>query len=126
MEGGLPEIDNNYSYQLSGDLISTLAYYQIDSLALSIADTVDLHINITDGLCFSNISVDIYRCRHLPLIVLFAFTGEVINEGHLLKWVIDSEINNSHFIIDVSKDAINFENVDAIQGLGTTSRSVSY
>lgn len=125
LEGGLPEIDSYYNYQLSGDLVNTLSYYQIDSIKLSIANTDDLYINITDGLCFSNTSIEINRCHHLPIEFL-VFTGEVINEDHLIKWAMNGEVEISHFIIQISKDAINWETVDTVQGAGTTSQSTSY
>jgi len=39
LEGGLPEIDSSYSYQLIGDLIDTLAYNRINSITVDIETT---------------------------------------------------------------------------------------
>ncbi len=47
---------------------------------------------------------------------LISFTGECNNQNIILKWSTISEINNEYFTIESSKDAINWEILDSIEG----------
>lgn len=124
--GSLPQIDTTFNYYISGDITDTLANKQIDSLTINALSSTIYLINVTDGLCATKEILRIQWCYDLPLDFLLVFTGKVTDEGHLIKWVTNGEINNSHFILQVSGDAVNWETVDTIQGAGTTSQPTSY
>jgi hypothetical protein len=59
-------------------------------------------------------------------IKLTSFTGKCGGAEVELEWTTETEINNDFFTIERSADAINFEEVDFIQGAGNSSVSKSY
>jgi len=125
--GSLPHLDSTFNYYISGDLNDTLKYKEIDSLTFAYEEPWSIEINFTDGLCTVN---EIFRiidfCFRLPIGLLTTFTGTVINNEHLIKWKMRSEIESAHFILQVSTDGVNFEILDTVQGAGTTSSLTSY
>jgi len=123
--GGLPGADSTFSYVVSGDISDTLKLKQIDSLRITPPESMLYIVNVYDGPCSANEALYVQWCFQLP-IELLTLTGEVINKTHLIKWVTPYEVENSHFIIDVSKDAVNFELVDTVKGFGTTSKPMRY
>jgi len=126
-EGGLPQIDNTFSYYIYGDINDTLKYNEIDSLELNLGKSFYGQINIFDGLCTKTwVFSGINYCHLLLPIELLFFAGETTSEGHLIKWKMNSEIESSHFILQVSTDGVNFEIVDTVQGAGTISTLTSY
>jgi lysophospholipase L1-like esterase len=62
-----------------------------------------------------------------PLAVsLSNFLGKQNTDGVLLNWTTETEINNSHFIIEKSIDGINFEFVSKVDALGNSSTKQQY
>ena len=59
---------------------------------------------------------------HFPVlpIKLLSFTGTYDAGDALLSWMTTNEINNSHFILERSFDAVSFEPVARIRGAGTS------
>ena len=66
----------------------------------------------------SNLSV-------LPVEILY-FYGEKENENVRLDWQTATELNNSHFDVEWSKDGISFEKIGKVEGRGTTNEVQFY
>ncbi|MBN8877846.1 MAG: T9SS type A sorting domain-containing protein [Sphingobacteriales bacterium] len=63
----------------------------------------------------------------LTLPVIFeSFTVDETSQGNLLKWVISSEINTSHYEIEKSIDGINFTKIDILSAAGTDGGAREY
>ena len=65
---------------------------------------------------------DVATYLHFPVlpIKLLSFTGRYDAGDALLNWMTTTEINNSHFILERSFDAVSFEPVARIRGAGTS------
>lgn len=59
-------------------------------------------------------------------IELLAFTATYENYSVILEWATASQKNNSFFTVERSKDGVNFEEVEKINGAGTVSYVVDY
>jgi hypothetical protein len=59
-------------------------------------------------------------------IELIKFTGSSIKEGNNIYWITASETNNSLFVIEKSRDAINFETLGIESGAGNSSTLLNY
>jgi hypothetical protein len=57
---------------------------------------------------------------------LISFEGKLINEKVNLNWTTNSEINNDFYLIEKSKDGINWDYLDRIEGLGNTTSTNSF
>ncbi|MBK7762134.1 MAG: T9SS type A sorting domain-containing protein [Bacteroidetes bacterium] len=71
-------------------------------------------------VCFPVSSFSYFYCHtcntpiNAPLpINLLSFTGKRVNSKTELNWVTSNEVNNSHFIVERSKDAKNFSNISS-------------
>lgn len=63
----------------------------------------------------------------VPLpIELLTFKGECKRDYVALEWTTLSELNNDYFTIERSSDAINFEVVTKIFGVGTSQQAINY
>ncbi|MEZ4883146.1 MAG: proprotein convertase P-domain-containing protein [Chitinophagales bacterium] len=90
------------------------------------SSTATYSVVITDANgCAQLISGDGDLCTTLP-VDLIEFTGEVLEEGNLLKWVTASELNNDYFVLEHSMDGQNYEVIAEVDGQGTTSEVHSY
>ncbi|MBX9852229.1 MAG: T9SS type A sorting domain-containing protein [Cytophagaceae bacterium] len=65
-----------------------------------------------------------YNCP-LPVTWL-EFTGVHTSSGNLLHWSTAEEVNNSHFVVLRSLDAVNFEEIATVSGAGNTSQVSVY
>ncbi len=74
-----------------------------------------------ENSCFPN------PCIPLP-IELIGFWANPINNNQKiqLKWVTDSESENSHFTVEKSVDGKNFDIVTTLEGAGNSSRAIVY
>lgn len=59
-------------------------------------------------------------------IELIEFTGEMIGEDNLLKWITASEHNNDYFTVEQSYDGINFREIGTVTAVGNTITETSY
>jgi hypothetical protein len=59
-------------------------------------------------------------------IELLSFDAEVVNSEVQLSWTTASETNNNKFIVERSRDAINFEFVTEQQGAGNSNTILNY
>lgn len=57
---------------------------------------------------------------------LLSFSGTCSSAGIQLNWVTGSEINNSHFVIERSRDMLTWEEIAQVSGMGTSSQSTLY
>ncbi|WP_162428456.1 T9SS type A sorting domain-containing protein [Pontibacter pudoricolor] len=57
---------------------------------------------------------------------LTSFKGKVTESGISLKWETASEINNSHFDVERSRNGKTYETIAIVQGRGTTSVTSNY
>jgi hypothetical protein len=64
-------------------------------------------------------------CTPLP-IVLESFNGKAQDLNNLLEWTTVSEVNNQYFIIEKSKDAIDWNMLDRIDGAGNSNQLLHY
>lgn len=59
-------------------------------------------------------------------ITLIEFKAELIGNDVELNWLTASETNNSHFNVERSLDAINFEKIAVVQGAGNSNTVLKY
>lgn len=57
---------------------------------------------------------------------LSSFIANIESDKIILKWVTESEVHNSHFIIDKSIDEINFFTIANIPGQGNSTKKTEY
>lgn len=96
-----------------------LGPYPVESPNYSIKIT---QVNTGGSIAIDGVVID---CITLP-IELVAFEGEVLKEGNLLKWVTASELNNDFYTLQRSFDGTSFENIQIVDGAGTTSATSTY
>ena len=88
-------------------------------------------------ICFSNYSsaltnvpmnffgTSTISCSILP-VELLDFSGKDMEGFNELNWVTASEINNSHFDIERSKNGIDYEKIGVIEGAGNSLNTLEY
>jgi hypothetical protein len=59
-------------------------------------------------------------------IELTSFSAEKTSQNVILKWSTASELNFSHFVVEKSTDAINFQQTGIVYGAGNSSRQIDY
>ncbi|GAB4252377.1 MAG: hypothetical protein Kow0079_07100 [Vicingaceae bacterium] len=82
-----------------------------------------------DGNAGANCTYDISATNTVPLpIELTRFSASQVNNELLvsLDWITESEINNDYFTVERSKDGINYEVVDIVEGAGNSSSTKTY
>jgi hypothetical protein len=62
---------------------------------------------------------------NLP-IELLSFDAKVVGSRVMLNWITASEINNDYFTVDRSADGINFTSISKINGVGNSTKMLSY
>ena len=86
--------------------------------------------NSTSAFCVSSLGggkqpmVKLTTC--VLSVELLSFTATTKGDNNLLNWHTASEINNSHFIIQRSKDGENFMDIGTVKGAGTTTTPQYY
>lgn len=66
-----------------------------------------------------------FDCTLLPIDLVLFKAGQV-GHGNLIEWRTKSELNNSHYSLEVSADGVNWENMAEIPGAGNSSSELSY
>lgn len=82
----------------------------------------------TNATCGGNICNQTFvqvAPRPVP-VKLVKFEGELINDQVLLEWTTESEVQNEGFVIERSQNSIEFDEVDFVEGNGTTTSMNSY
>ncbi len=123
--GGLPQYDNSVPYQITGE--SAFQYYYGDEQVVMVfpEGTITSYSYIATEPCGVSMKGNSVYCEKTP-IELASFTGEVLVEGNLLKWVTASEDNNDYFTLEHSMDGINFTAIKQIDGAGNSITLKSY
>ena len=57
---------------------------------------------------------------------LLSFSGDCDSEGNILTWQTASEFNSSHFVVEWSRDGINWESVQEVSAYGFSNENQSY
>ena len=78
--------------------------------------------------CVTTLVKAIGACPSVPPLAvnLVALSAVVQNESIVVSWATASEENNSHFEVERSLNAINFEKIGTVKGNGTTNTKRSY
>ncbi|MFK7925026.1 MAG: T9SS type A sorting domain-containing protein [Bacteroidia bacterium] len=77
----------------------------------------------SDGMAFDNISI---TGTVLPVNLLSFTASSAPNETVALEWETVQEVENDHFLIERSRDGIQFEILQKVLGAGTTDQAQSY
>jgi len=89
-------------------------------------DIVEFDYDFAAGIGFY-FSIGSVNLTSAPLPVeLISFIGYANKDENILEWTTASELNNSHFEIQRSRDGQEFENLGKVQGAGTTSLKQEY
>jgi hypothetical protein len=75
---------------------------------------------------FDNVVVDGTPCTPLPVSLTGFYVSCMPNHYVKAKWSTASEINNSHFIIQGSADAINYVDMNRTPGSGNSNSTIHY
>ncbi|UOQ78960.1 hypothetical protein MUN84_10795 [Hymenobacter sp. 5516J-16] len=59
--------------------------------------------------------------RPLP-VTLVSFTAQAAGQDAKITWATSQELNNDHFVVERSFDAVNFQAIGEVKGQGTTAR----
>lgn len=120
ISGGYPSGDGG-TYLLTGDYQGLVQPKQaISSQCMDINESFKVHIEDGNGCVMS-----FTDGPFLP-ISLLSFSIEAKENGHLLKWVTATEINNNYFAVLRSTNGVNFNEIARIDGSGTTSSTSTY
>lgn len=75
----------------------------------------------------ANDGFSVAQAFNIPLPVTLAlFTAKTIDAGVRLDWITETEINNSHFEIERSKDGKTFKTIGAVDGAGNSRVRQTY
>lgn len=112
------------------DLRLTLANTVVGLPGVNAGTTANPQINRT-GLALTNLTNSFYigsiNSVNTPLPVsLIYFKASVQNDEVVLNWTTAAEINNDYFTVQRSTDVIGWENIQKVQGAGTTGITKSY
>jgi len=102
---------------IANGALSLLNQAQLSGRALSIAGSITTSNNEVIG-CDASFNT-------LP-IKLITFTAKSIDNYVMLNWSTVNEINNNHFTIQHSADAITFKDLGQIQGAGNSNSKINY
>ncbi|MBK7763936.1 MAG: T9SS type A sorting domain-containing protein [Bacteroidetes bacterium] len=123
--------------KVDGGNITTPGHTAISIPNSSITATYDALTTVWT-VCFPVSSFSTFYCHtcnplNIPLPVsLLSFTGQRINGQSALQWITSNEENNSHFVVERSKDAKNFKAISskiptkAISGNSSSNLSYDY
>jgi hypothetical protein len=65
-------------------------------------------------------------CTNAAPIELMSFAAEKTPQNVLLKWSTASEVNFSHFVVERSTDAVNFQQIGIVYGSGNSKHEIDY
>ena len=114
------ELDLGINYELKFKV-------QAPAIPASVINTARITANSQAGEQFIDDGTAIISPQGGPLDVkLSSFTAILSNNNGLLTWVSESEINNNHFEIERSDDAVKFEKRGSVAGNGNSSSKKTY
>ncbi len=74
-----------------------------------------------DGFSGGGIAIRVSPTREVLPVTLVQFTGTLVEDKVYLNWETASELNNDYFVVERSRDALNWESIGTVKGNGTTS-----
>ncbi|MBX9853229.1 MAG: T9SS type A sorting domain-containing protein [Cytophagaceae bacterium] len=86
-------------------------------------------INIKDwdkGWNFPSAHSNISDSGYVLPVTLISFNALEVNGEIIIKWIIENEINNSHFSLERSVNGKDFTSIGTIEGAGTTNEVQFY
>lgn len=106
--------------------VSVSAASPLGTVCVQVGDLSDDNVNPggTEHLSFGGFAVG-GTCLTVP-VEFTSFQAEKTGDFVLLNWSTSTEINNDYFIVQHSLDGENFDDLDYIQGNGTTSTEQYY
>lgn len=134
------------AYALTGgieDIVHTICFSIIDDVAIY-GSTLTVGGNLFGGalptsVTFDDASTDdvpeetplvlseaTVSCLSLLPVELLSFEAEKNGKEVDLRWAVASEYNNSHFLVERSKDGLDFSQIGSVQSKGNHSNSESY
>lgn len=116
--------DGAPSFILSGDIVDTSMTSSIAIMGLA-QGTYNFTLTDAKGCIVADSVVITAPCGVLP-INLVSFEGRQQNTTNQLSWVTTAEVNNSHFIVERSSDALSFEPLGQINSQTNTAESKEY
>jgi len=93
--------------------------------AIQLAEFEDYVIKSVDVEGFSWFNGGGDNQNPLP-IELLSFTGNCLGNEVTLSWITASEFNNNYFVIEKSRDGVNWNTIHTEQGAGTSFQKLNY
>ena len=115
---GMYDVDSNVSFvgEVSGTETSIIG---------PLACGVEVELTFSDDAGCTTLVIQNVDCKPTP-IELIHFSGEVQEEGNLLKWITATEINNDFFTMYRSADGVTFEAIGTMEGAGNSVTAIAY
>ena len=107
---------------------NSLSNWYLEGTLDTATQTIDnnvIHAEITGLTSFSQFSIAKNNNTPLP-VELISFNAKCNNNFIELNWITATETNSDYFVVQRSNDAINWKNLDKIQGAGTSSSVSKY
>ena len=128
VSGGLPELNpQNEFYVLTGDVTDDQYPYDPNGVFLiEVADNSSYSLTATDAAgCTDSVSGNPAPCTKTA-IELLNFEGEKKNWGNLISWSTASEFENDHFILEVSTNGTDFQELAKVEAVGNSNTEIYY
>jgi len=93
--------------------------------ALTVKFISDYIISGLDGYTGFAFKIECIEPVNLP-VELLSFDVSCEHQDALLKWSTATEVNNSHFLLQRSNDAVNFETFATVKGSGNSNQVLNY
>ncbi|MGB1205565.1 MAG: T9SS type A sorting domain-containing protein [Chitinophagales bacterium] len=115
---GMYDVDSNVSFvgEVAGNTSTIIG---------PLACGVEIELTFSDDIGCSTTIFENVDCKPTP-IELIHFSGEVQEEGNLLKWITATEINNNYFTMYRSADGTTFEAIGTKEGAGNSTTAIAY
>gem|GEM_PF-807288 len=127
--GGLPSTsaaDNQYKVDSFVEgFFDGVTNFGEDLTLGPVTDSNTYSLRIDDDNGCSTVKDILYECTKLPVTII-NFSGEIQENGDLLKWRAASEINNAYYTLQHATDGENFTTITTIEGAGNSSEVSEY
>ncbi|MFN3402984.1 MAG: glycosyl hydrolase [Cytophagaceae bacterium] len=100
-------------------------YYVIDNESSS-----NINVTFSDGRVINNIPGDtviVYRfCEEVTPVELLDLTAKYNESNVDVSWLTSAELNSHYFLIERSRDGVNFESIGKVSAAGNSKSIISY
>lgn len=131
--GGLPQyVAENGSTGIGGDAFYTVEgdvqgnYTYGENILVENIDNTTYSVSVEDQTTCSNTLTGTPTACIKTAIELINFNGYTMSTANQLYWSTASETNNSHFLIERSKDGMNFETIGNVAGQTNSNHQQNY